>query len=66
MMQGAKSTAARGPEFQMVNNFRVRFEFGHVMHFAPKILPSSQEEKNCLFVKFLIYYLHNMTLSTSI
>jgi hypothetical protein len=29
--QGGKSTAASGPEFQIVNNFRVGFEFGHVM-----------------------------------
>jgi hypothetical protein len=51
-MQGGKSTAARGPEFQMVNNFRVGFEFGHMMHFAPKILPEKKK-----FIREISYIL---------
>jgi hypothetical protein len=43
--QGGKKIAARGSEFQKVNNFRVRFDFGHVMHSHSKLSKSTNKIK---------------------
>ena len=52
-----KKTAAHRSEFQKVNNFRVGFEFGHVTRCRTQSPP---DKKYWLFLKFLIYYLHNI------
>ena len=43
-MQGGKSTATCEPEFQMVNNFRVRLD--HVMHCPHPDLKSKKKRKS--------------------
>jgi hypothetical protein len=45
-MQGGKRTAACASEFQKVNNFRVRFKFGHVTLCRTQSPP---DKKYCLF-----------------
>jgi hypothetical protein len=43
--QGGKKIAAHGSEFQKENNFRVRFDFGHVMHSHSKLSKSTNKIK---------------------
>jgi len=52
--QGGKRISARATEFQKVNNFRVGFEFNHVIHHPYSKL--SKSNKWAIILTFLIYY----------